>query len=634
MTDPVEAPPPRNSIFARLPGDRRLWALLALVVYFGLVVCIFDSLAVRADVAKHGADMNWTFDRHHREPEALAREARHHGTVCVTGWDKAIPAEGRGREAGYIVVMQLLGLAGVDLTYKTLAQFHVLVFLLNSLLFSAVLGLAARRIFPVSFIVLSLLFVFRHYNATVIYYMLGPWTLVTSLPLLAFTAILFLRASLGKSWVKAILACLAVGAVAGAIRFLREGQAYAFLGACLGFVLLLWILRRTRWWVAGLAGLVLVGAFWITSPLIRQAVVHHRAAHTDLEPRQYSGGMYHGHWYVLLYSIGRYENPYGYYSSDYFVIDTVNAILQQEGRLEKTHYASEEYQEAAKDYYFRQIWQHPGYYAYYLGRSFLDYTMFIPYGLFLHRSSRTPVGAHVPVIRDDVEYNLWDFVWRDRLGPDGTATMDRSCLKNLKPRYFYLRGSHWLLFGICLLFFAAGPFVGARILPKEISLGLIGMYVAFGFYSLLRIPIPMHGWGVILGFWALFAVNLALLADHFLGRASARTPADLRKWLRRVGWGAALIALVVLSLLRASGVRLAQTRSRMPVQPRIVKENVEGFDVVQYGGKIYGVPLGYWPNYEDPAWPTGGNVHQAESVEAVEEMIRRWGRGGRPGPER
>ncbi|MCK4275708.1 MAG: hypothetical protein KAX78_04285, partial [Phycisphaerae bacterium] len=455
----------------KFPARRALlWHGVALVGYFVVLTWGLHSWSVRTGLANRGADMNYTFAYGHQTPRKMAEMARKYGTVCVLEKDgQLIPAESGWVEMGYYTLMQLLGLAGAELDCVLMAQIQVGVFLILSLLLSGTFGLVVRRIFPHSFLLLTLLVVFRHHNEALIYYMIGQWMIVTAVPLLTLTfMILLIRSCRPPRW-RAALMLAGFGIAAGLVGFVRESEATAMIASLVVFLAVLLVWRKQlslRRIVVGI--IALLAPYLVTGPAIRKGIVLHRAANTPLEAREYSGGMKHGPWHVLTMCLGRYENPYGYYYSDYFSMELGGKLLRAKGLdLQQSPIGGKEYHRILCSYYFDQVRRHPGYYARYLMHSTLDYAMFLPYAFFMDHPSLSPIGAHLPVAWSDVEYDDWDFVWFGPRRADGTVHMHRNALKNLKPRYFYLNWVQWLIFAGMTATIISGVFL-QRKLPEPL----------------------------------------------------------------------------------------------------------------------------------------------------------------------
>lgn len=601
-----------------------------LFLFFSTVIYAFDSLGVHPDVATRGADMNYVFNLyHHDEPKILAQEALKWGTFLVmtdksTG--KPVHRESGAIEVGYYILIQQLGLWGFEMNEITLAQFHVFVFLINSFLFALVVGIVTRRVFPVSFIILSLLLVFRYQNEPLIYYVVGVWTLATSFPLLIIIALLLIGTYCIPLSRKSALLLIAIGILGGTIGMFRESEAYVFLFSSIVFIILYFItfkIRNLRNYTLAVTLLILILSFSVATPIINESIIYHRAWKTGLEPKEYGSGFSHGAWHVLVVSLGRYENPYGYYYSDYFAIDTAEKLLREKGM--EGGWFSPPYMAVLGDYYFEQIYKHPTYYLKYLLKSTLDYVMFLPYSLFLNDPSRSPIGAHLPVIKADVIYDPQDYVWHDRMMPNGDVPKDTTALKNLKLRYFYLTNLNWIIFLFTLLIVVGGPFLIAKYYQRDILLFVIGMYMVFFFESILRILIPMHGWTATLTYYAIFAVNIALLSVYFFKNMlnSKFNQEKLGKQLRF----ALLMCLLFLVLIKSlAGVNFAHTkddmlRDNVPSLPKLLEEGFKGYNIVLFNDKYYGINQGFLPNYSDPDIDKNPNVVVGTTINQTKELI-------------
>ena len=500
-------------------------ALMFLFVFFLCSIYIFDLLKVDHDVARRGANMNYTFNlKYDAEIEYLAQEARKYGTVLTITDDsgKPTPREMGAIEVGYYVLIQSLALAGVkSVNNVTLAQLHVFSFLFFSLIFCALLGIVTRKIFPVSFVVLALLLLFRYHNEPLIYHIVGIWTLCTSFPFITFCAVLIML----KYWksdfsMKTVLLLTALGLTGGVMRFFRESESYAYFFTIVSFLAILasrYNRRNPRRLVINYVGslVLVILSFSAVLPLINTSLLYHRSSKTGLEARPYAS-FSHGAGHVLVVSLGRYENPFGYYYSDYFALETGNKLLLRKGYGPGNEWSSE-YHKVLLDYYVSQIMRHPFHYLKFLMKSFYDYLKFIPYSLFLDTPTRSPIGAHLPVVKKDVEYDTYDFVGYDPVQPDGTVKRDPTALINLRSAYFYLTTIEWMVFFASVLLFLSG-FVIYKKSSEDISLFILGMYSAFIFYSILRILIPMHGWTSIVTYYTICSINFALIFDHWMNR--------------------------------------------------------------------------------------------------------------------
>ena len=610
----------------KFPARRALlWHGLALMGYFVVLTWGLHSFSVRTGIANRGADMNYTFAYGHQTPQKMAEMARKYGTVCVLEKDgKLIPAESGWVEMGYYTLMQLLGLAGVEADSVLMARIQVGVFLILALLLSVTFGLVARRIFPHSFLLLTLLVVFRHHNEALIYYMIGQWMIVTGVPLLTLTfMILLIRSCPPLRWCAALMLA-GFGIAAGVVGFVRESEATAMIASLVVFlaVLLGWrkqlSLRRI---VVGI--IALVAPYLVTGPAIRKGIVLHRAAKTPLEAREYSGGMRHGPWHVLPMCLGRYENPHGYYYSDYFSMELGGELLRAKGLdLRQAPIGGKEYHQVLRGYYFGQIRRHPGHYARYLMRSTLDYAMFLPYAFFLDRSFLSPIGAHLPAARSDIEYDDWDFVWFGPRREDGTVQMDRSALKNLKPRYFYFNWICWLVFAGMTAIIISGVFL-QRKLPEPLRVVLLGLAIVLVFQSILRIMIPMHGWGAVLTYYVGFCMVAVCWVEYFMAWGHAGP-----LWVK-LGRGAVIAVLVLLGALATICIvhgndppkPSSATGPVLADQPELLQEGYRGYNVVRFDGRYYGFPQGFLPDYSDPHLADHPGVIVADSPQEVRRRI-------------
>ena len=606
----------------KTPVRQALVSFTLFLLFCVLSIYLFDSLGVRQGMARRGADMNWSFATYHSaEPEILGAWAKKYGTVAVKEANNLpVSSEGFGKESGYEILLQFLALLGLPMNYCAAAKIQVFGFLFGSFLFSSVWGLARNKFFPASYIIFALLLLFRHHNEPLIYGMVGVWMLVTFWPLLTLTGLtLIWRFCVPLTRLGAAV-LVAIGFVSGSLEIIRESEAFLILFSCLIFLLFMNLICKDQSWKIKIVTIMLlVMPYMAAGPIVKQAIVSHRAWKTGLEPKQYNSGMYHGYWYVLLFSLGRYENPYGYYTSDYFVIDTANAILAK--KKINTTYASREYQKICRQYYLQQIGLHPGYFLKYLERGFLDYLMFIPYSLFLDVPSRVPIGAHVPVIRHDIQYDSQDYVWHDRKLSDGSVPMDKTCLKNLKPSYFYLSQADWIFFAMTLLCFLLVPFFFSRH-RKPYVFFLVGAYTAFLFYSMLRIIIPMHGWTATLLYFSIAAINFSLLCEILFEAipTNYRFKVALRKVLLFVIVGLIFFRIFSGPFIDARGDSIVSV-DLSGSQPQLLLEGYHSYNIVFFNGEYYGFHQGFLPNYDDPNLKRRAGVLVAQSLAEIKRII-------------
>jgi hypothetical protein len=605
--------------------------IFLLLLFFLAAIYIFDGLGIHPDVVRRGADMNYTFNFFgHEEPQKLAEEARKWGTF-LTLTDKAtgkpMPRETGAIEVGYYIIIQLFGILGLKMNEFVLAKLHVFVFLLNSFIFALALGIANKKIFPLSFIVLSFLFFFRYHNEPLIYHVVGVWTFTTSIVLLTMTALLAIRECCFLPSNRNVLVLIIVGVFGGLIGMLRESESYVYIFSCIAFLILNYILYKIPDFKKLIViVLIILFSYSITLPLLKKGILYHRAYKTDLMPKEYGSGFSHGAWHVLVVSLGRYENPYGYYYSDYFAIDTADKIYVDKNIKERGWFTAS-YMKVLKQYYFDQVFKHPGYYMCYLFKSTLDYAMFIPYSLFLDRPSRSPIGAHVPVINHNVKYNPQDYVWHDRMLPNGDVPKDTTALKNLKPKYFYLNKLEWSLFSISLFVVIIAPFLIKRNCPQNIFIFVIGMYIVFFFQSFLRILIPMHGWGAVLTYCTIFSVNTALLLEVYLEKISGSGSQQLK--FRKYAVVIFITVIFILISIRSFGVHLVNAHTNIlgdmysvANSPKLLEENFLGYNIVLFNDRYYGFPLGFLPDYSDPNLAERTEVFVADSTEQIKQLIR------------
>ncbi len=567
--------------------------------------------------------MNYTFPYGRATPFRMAEAADKYHTVCVLDKNgQAAPAESGWNEVGYFLIIQLLALAGINTTCALMAQIQVGIFLCLALLLSWMIGLLTRKIFPYSFILLTLLVVFRHHNEALIYYMIGQWMIVTSIPLLTLAGVIgLILAGRRLNWKSGLL--LAVLALLGSlVAMIRESEGTAMIAVLAVFWLVLTLFQRPVQWVSALIGLVILVAPYEAGPsVMRQAIVIHRAAHTNLEAREYNGGMMHGPWHVLTICLGRYDNPYGYYYSDYFGFNLGEKLLAEAGySLEEVYLGGPEYHEVLKRYCLEQYCEHPGYFAKHLVYSTADYAMFLPYAMFLDSPSRRPVGAHLPVVRHDVQYDDWDFVWAGPRLADGSVHMDRTALRNLN-------AFQWAIFAFMTAVIISGFWL-YRKLPTSLRLLMLGAALVFFFQSVLRILIPMHGWGAVLTYYALFAMVGILWIDHWVRRNPDRPLWRKLNCLVVVCLIAAVliagivrIILIVVQEPLPAGSDLTPVSQFAGEPPVLLEEGYEGYNVVRFSGRYFGFPQGFLPDYEDPDLASRPGVIVADSVEEVKATI-------------
>ncbi|MCJ7543640.1 MAG: hypothetical protein MUP47_03575 [Phycisphaerae bacterium] len=598
--------------------------------YFLVLTWGLGSWHARTGAANRGADMNYTFPYGRHTPQRMAEAARKYGTFCVLDKDGApAPAESGWCEVGYFALMQLLGMAGVEVDCVLMARIQIGVFLVLSLLFALALGLVARRVWWISFLLLTLLVVFRHHNESLIYYMIGQWMIITAVPLLTLTFMCVLIGwSPSRTWMLGgMLASFSL--VGGLVGFVRENEATAMIASLAVFLPIVLKWRRQLTLRRAAVGVVaMLVPYLVTGPILRGAIVLHRAAKTTLRAREYHGGMHHGPWHVLTMCLGRYENPYGYYYSDYFSMELGGQLLRDRGLApEQEPVGGREYHRVLRDYYVRQIYQHPGYYGWYLLRGAADYAMFLPYAFFLDRPHLRPIGAHLPVARSDVPYDEWDFVWFGPRRADSTVQMDRTALKNLKPRYFYLNAAQWVVFVVMTGVILSG-FLLYRKFPGPMRLVLLGLAIVFLFQSIMRILIPMHGWGAVLTYYTAFCVIAVGWVELLVARNLSR---PLWARLNRLGVIAALVLLVVVTVVRMVRSSDHNDPARKPAPapaplpladlPQLLQEGYCGYNIVRFADRYYGFRQGFLPDYSDPDLVGRTGVIVADSPEAVRKAI-------------
>lgn len=478
-------------------------AALAIVVsYQGLLVLTGVPLVDRK-VAERAALLSY----YKQGPNFFKwiEDARPYRTVLVApayvapGQSLAVPTEGGGTEQGYYMLFQALSLLGMRVNAYNVALVHSAMFYFSAIVFTAALGAVLKGFYSASFVVLIGLLAFHRFNPAQFYGVVGPWTFVTSWPLIVMSAVL----SLHRQWPHrrgfwAVAGML--GVLAGLLGILRESEATVLLATAIAWLIGLSLMHRPRRWGRAIFAPIMI---WAVSaciaPAVYKGVVLHRASKTGLAPKLYQNAG-HGPWHVLYMSLGRYPNPAGIQYKDVYNFELVRRLAPDEPIF------SSRYLAVLRDRYVDFIRSHPAYFAAYVLRGARDYGLFLPYALFLGRSAF--IGAHLPIVRQESMAN------EDRLPTDGES------LINLRLRYLYLRGWQWALFVVILGAFSLGFYL----IPAYPQLA--GFYLSFLFYSGLRILIPMHGETALFSFYSIALVNVGL-AWHASRRRAGQAPAKV-----------------------------------------------------------------------------------------------------------
>ena len=611
---------------------------LAMVVFYGALIWAFDSLGVHPDVALRGATLNYTFSKYGPdEPAVLSRTAQAHGTVLVLDVEDPKPYERNiATEMGYSILIQAIALTGIEVNVVTLARIHLVFFLGTAFVFAWLVGFILKQVFPVSYVILVLMVVFRHHCESLLYHFLGLWTFATTFPLLTMSSgLLMYTGAVSRSWRWRVMAFGSAAVICGLMVLVRESEGYICLFAsCLVAVLLYrWRCLRSRKITAVLLIALLAGHV-ILPRVIMKSLILHRAAKTSLQYKQYGEGT-HGAFWSLLLSLGRYENPYGWYADDNFVLETAVQELQRRGFAKDESQArgmlfrGPTYRAVIRDYYIRQVVAHPVYFLRYLAHGTWDYCLYLPYVMFLNDPVERTLGKTgdlLPIVRRDVEIDPNDRGYGGYTGT-GEKPLHVEGLINLKPRYLYLHWWEWLLFGLTVAGVFVAPFGLYRWVDKRARIVMTTCYITFGLTSLMRILVPLHGETAVMAYFAVFAVNASLLASRAANALPTRITAA---WARRPTTLPIGVALLVLALVSSRGALgpLAHTRgcvlSERIVYPRLLVEGYLGYNIVQYDGRFFGCAQGMvgGPPYGDPKMESHPQIVIGASIDETKALIK------------
>ena len=450
---------------------------------------------------------------------------------------KPSPTEFGGEEAGYVVFLQLLALLGLHLTPLTAAIINAIAFLFSGLILSITIGFLIGPFWPSTLLVATFIIFSYHFESGIVYGFIGPWTLLTGTGFLAISVTLWI--SLSKKTSIAVFITIISIIFTGLMDILRESEAYILAFTSISSLLMrIFVLERSsrlisiRMTSLSIVFVIMTGIslFLSASLATRWIILHHRSSKTGLSSHPYNGGMVHGSSHVLLMSLGRYQNPYGYYFADYFPLSTACKKMQSErfpnsiksktykcndfNYLPSLFWLGKKYDAFVGKILWTDLQKHPLYDLYYLGRATLDYTMFIPYSIFLDKT-HVPNGAILPVIVPIYKIANDDRSIYLKVHSDGTFVTKRShsALVNLKPSYFYLSFFEWLWFFVLLSLFLVPSFVAFNGKTTDRLLAY-ALYLEFAIYSAPRVLVPMHGWSATTSFEAIAFVGAAILLKN------------------------------------------------------------------------------------------------------------------------
>lgn len=398
-------------------------------------------------------------------------------------------------DAGYILFLELIAIAGKKITLTFVERLHNLIFIISLVILSFVVMRFYRNMLA-GWVFMVLALILKSKILSIVYGSPDSRTFVISFPIILFGIIFglnWLSSYLDKSIGRVFI--LMVGLLIGAMISIRSAEGMAALYAVLFSIVLLMIGIKQK----ALAVVTLMAGYFFVTIAMPVVFALHRDIKTgefngDIEPYLQTTGK-HQAWHSIVLGIGKYPNSIGMKYSDVAVYDILRSKYP-DAMDTVYNFHGKGYYKALQSIYFEYIINHPIEYSTNIAKAYTELFYFIPYSVSVGNLTLWQYG-YLPK-KAGVSADDWDFAFQY---PNN--------LINLKYRYLRLNFMEWGTFIIAVLIII---FAVRASLFNMTDLNSKNIFLPILFYMFLsatqRAIIPQHGFSLIVIFWIFSIISL------------------------------------------------------------------------------------------------------------------------------
>lgn len=401
-------------------------------------------------------------------------------------------------DIGYISLLQLIAIAGKNITITFVEKLHNYAFIISAGILSFIIAKFYKNILAGWFFMILVLLL-KSKILSLVYGSPDSRIFVIFFPMVVMsiiTALFLLSKYFNRLWSLPIV--LFLGVLVGMMALIRNSEGMAALYA----VLLSTVLLKLRFKQKAIIVTTLMAGYFLIMIIMPITFALHR----DIRTSDFNGdiSLYlqttgkHQAWHSIVLGIGKYPNSIGLRYDDITVYDILRSKYPD--AMDTVHnFHGKGYYAGLQGIYFDYIANHPLEYFKNLVKSYRELFYFIPYATSVGNLTWWRYG-YLPK-KEGVVADEWDVPLR--LQPHGEN------LLVLKSRYLKLTVVEWtvFIFAVISVILAVGlSYYSVSSLDCRNFFSPVIFYIFL--LSTQRAIIPQHGLSLIVGFWILAIISL------------------------------------------------------------------------------------------------------------------------------